>query len=100
MRAIDAFFGYFTYSIKKLLMYRVYLIGEIIGSLLLPVILNFFLWKSLLQTNQIDYSLTQMMEYIIVANVVLIFTQIHAEHEIEGDIKTHRLGQKLLLPVR
>lgn len=97
---IDKFIGFFVYSLKKLLMYRVYIISEIIGALIIPVILQFFLWRSILQTNSIGYSLAEMMRYIVISNIILLFTQIHAEHEIESDIKTYKLGQKLLLPVR
>lgn len=91
--------GYLSYSIRKLFTYRIYIISEIIGSLLLPIVLNFFLWKSLLQTNTIGYSLNEMMRYIIISNVILLFTQVRVEGEIEKDIKTYRFGQKLLLPV-
>lgn len=99
MKSIKVFLGYFDYSIKKFLMYRVYLIGQILGSLILPIILNFFLWSSLIEANPINYNLKEMMRYIIVSNVILLFTQIHVEHDLERDIKTYRLGQKLLLPV-
>jgi ABC-2 type transport system permease protein len=99
MKSMRAFFGYFSYSIKKFLMYRVYLISEVLSSLILPIILNFFLWKSLLEANPINYNLKEMMRYIIISNVILLFTQIHVEYDLERDIKTYRLGQKLLLPV-
>lgn len=99
MKINNTFLGYLSYSIRKLLTYRIYIISEIIGSLLLPIVLNYFIWKSLLQTNTIGYSLNEMMRYIIISNVILLFTQIRIEGEIEKDIKTYRLGQKLLLPV-
>lgn len=99
MESIKVFLGYFEYSIKKLFMYRVYVLGELFGGIILPIVLNFFLWSSLIETNSIGYNLKEMMSYIIISNVVLLFTQIHVEHELESDIKTYKLGQKLLLPV-
>ncbi len=99
MKQEKILFGYFKYSIKKLLMYRVYLISELVGSLLVPILISYFLWKSLLETNQLGYDLKGMMMYIVISNLILLFTQIHAEHELENDIKTYRLGQKLLRPI-
>jgi len=99
MQQTDKFIGFFTYSLKKLLMYRVYIISKAIGGLVIPVVLQFFLWRSILRANSVGYDLTGMMRYIVISNAILLFTQIHAEHEIERDIKTYGLGQKLLLPV-
>ncbi|HBT49921.1 ABC transporter permease [Caldanaerobacter subterraneus] len=99
MRTLYIFMGYFDYSIKRLLMYRIYLIGELLSSLIVPILINFFLWRSLIERNPINYTLKEMMIYIIISNVILLFTEIHAEHDLEKDIKTYRFGQKLLLPV-
>nr|MBO2494435.1 ABC transporter permease [Clostridia bacterium] len=99
MRTLYIFIGYFDYSIKRLLMYRIYLIGELLSSLIVPILINFFLWRSLIEGNPINYTLKEMMIYIVISNVILLFTEIHAEHDIEKDIKTYRFGQKLLLPV-
>lgn len=99
MKTNSVVHGYLSYSIRKLFTYRIYIISEIIGSLLLPIVLNYFIWKSLLQTNTIGYNLNEMMRYIIISNVILLFTQVRIEGEIEKDIKTYRFGQKLLLPI-
>lgn len=99
MRTLYIFMGYFDYSIKRLLMYRIYLIGELLSSLIVPILINFFLWRSLIERNPINYTLKEMMIYIIISNAILLFTEIHAEHDLEKDIKTYRFGQKLLLPV-
>ncbi|QSX06472.1 ABC-2 family transporter protein [Sedimentibacter sp. zth1] len=93
------FIGYCENAIKKLFMYRIFIISEIVNSLILPILLNFFLWKSIIKYNSIGYNLQEMMLYIIVSNIILLFTQIHIEHNIEGDVKTYKLGQKLLLPL-
>lgn len=100
MKKPSVFLGYFDYSVKRFLTYRIYLIGELLSSLVLPIVLSFFLWKSVIGSNSVGYNLSEMMRYIIVSNVILLFTQIHVENDLEKDIKTYRLGQKLLLPVK
>ncbi len=96
---IKIFWGYLENSIKKLFLYRIYIFSEILNNLFFPILISFFLWKSIISNNEIGYSLKEMMVYIVISNVILIFTQIHVENEIEGDVKTYKLGQKLLLPI-
>lgn len=96
---INIFLGYCENSIKKLFLYRIYIITEILNNLFFPILISFFLWRSIIDSNEIGYDLKQMMMYIIISNIILLFTQIHVEDEIEGDVKTYKLGQKMLLPI-
>lgn len=99
MKSLRTFFGYGEFSLKRIFMYRVYLVSEVIGGLLVPIIINLFLWRSLLSTNEILYSFPEILRYITVSNLVMLFTQIHVEDELKIDVKTYRLGQKILHPV-
>lgn len=95
----NVFLGYCENSIKKLFMYRIYIISELLNNLVFPILISFFLWRTLIGSNEVGYSLKQMMVYIIISNIILLFTQIHVENEMEEDIKSYKLGQKLLLPI-
>ena len=91
--------GFLAFTIKKLLVYRVRLISDILGMVIIPIILSYFLWKSLISNNDLEMTLDYIMIYIIISNVILLFTQVHLENEISKDIKGPSLGQKMLRPI-
>lgn len=86
--------GFLIFTIKKLLVYRVKLISDILGMIIVPIILSYFLWKSLIGNNNLGMTLDYIMIYIIISNVILLFTQVNLENEFSKDIKGPSLGQK------
>lgn len=91
--------GFLIFTIKKLLVYRVRLVSDIWGMVIIPIILSYFLWKSLITNNNLEMTLDYIMIYIIISNVILLFTQVHLENEFSKDIKGPSLGQKMLRPI-
>lgn len=91
--------GFFLFTLKKTMAYRVKLISDTVGMLFVPIILGYFMWGSLLENNDLGMTLDYMMKYIIISNVVLLFTQVHVENELSRDIKSPKLGQKILRPI-
>lgn len=83
---------------KRFFTHRIVFIGDFVGGVLIPLLLNYFLWKSLIQTNEIAYTLPQMLIYLIISNVFTLFTSSSFEGEISREINSHRLGLKLLNP--
>jgi len=100
MNMIFLFREYLGVAAKRLLVYREYLFSELIGNLVIPVSLNLLLWNALLRENNVNYTFLGITKYIIISNLIFMFTQIHMENLLCADIKTYRLGQKLLHPVR
>ncbi|MBT9165192.1 MAG: hypothetical protein DDT22_01144 [candidate division WS2 bacterium] len=90
--------AYFLFSLKKFIVYRINLLGQVI-SIIIPIAINCFLWNSIISHNEISYSLPQMMIYIIIANFIFSFTHISASEDLEECIRSHKLGQRLVRPV-
>jgi len=98
MRALLLFGAYFAFSAKKFVIYRINLLSHI-GTIFIPVAINFFMWNSIIDDNYIAYSLPEMMMYLIFANFIFAFTCIEADTDLEDNIKSPKLGQKLIRPI-
>ena len=99
MKLIRVFWGYIQFFAKKQFAYRIYSVTEVMGNLIIPVLLNLLLWNNLIANNPVKYSFPQMVQYIIVSNPIMLFTQVDLHSRMQRDIKTYRLGHKLLHPV-
>lgn len=97
-RIILIFSSYFSLSLKKFVVYRINIFNHIV-TLIIPIAINIFLWDSIISNNRIDYNLSQMIMYLVYANLIFTFTCINADNELEDNIKSLSLGQKLLKPV-
>lgn len=91
--------SFLVFTIKKTLVYRIYLISNIFSMVVIPIIINYFMWKSLLSNNNVGMTFHNMMTYIIISNIILLFTQVHLEQDFSKDIKSPKLGQKMLRPI-
>lgn len=90
---------YIWFNAKKHFTYKIYFLSEILGNLVVPVLLNLFLWNALLKDNSVGYTLAQISQYIIISNLILMFTQVHLENTMQRDVKTYRLAQCILRPI-
>ena len=80
MNMIFLFREYLGVAAKRLLVYREYLFSELIGNLVIPVSLNLLLWNALLRENNVNYTFLGITKYIIISNLIFMFTQIHMEN--------------------
>lgn len=87
------------FQFKRFSYYRVDFFIEIISSLIVPLIINYLFWRSIASTNELTYSFHELIIYITLSNIILDFTQFNLESKIAEDIKTFKLGYRLLLPI-
>lgn len=88
-----------VYTTKGLLMYRINILSDLFTLLIIPIILNFFLWEALTTGNTLTLSFNYIMKYIVLTNSILLITRVKVEQEVSKDVKSPKLGQKLLRPI-
>lgn len=87
-------------SLKQYAMYPIYFIGEVIGSIVFPIIINSFFIASMISSNNIQsYDNSSIIFYIIVSNLIYVVTSVNVTSDIAKDIKGNGLGIKILYPV-
>lgn len=98
-RYLKIFYEYYTFNLKKLIIYRSNLYGQLVNNILIPFFVGFFFWRVILQTNSLGYNFNNMITYIFISNIIFLFTQVNAEGIMEKDIKSYLYGFKKILPI-
>ena len=84
---------------KRYAMYRIYFLSDLAGGVVLPVLINILFWYGITETNVIAYDFSNLIQYIIMANLILSLTSVNVEGKLTGHIRSYKLAQQLLLPV-
>ena len=91
--------SYAHIGIKRLFIYRIRIASQMLEMIVIPITLYYFFWKSIIDYNPMGYTLPEMIRYIIISNLILTFTHIHADQDLERGIRNHNFGQSLLKPI-
>lgn len=93
-------FHYMIINFKKQLEYRFDFIFSHFSDLILPLIIDGFLWISIYSSdNSFNYSLKEMLTYIIFSHILYVLTSCSVESRMESDIKSGNIVPKLLWPI-
>lgn len=85
---------------KDYFVYFSYYLNEIIGSVIFPIVINGFFLISIVNSNTSTiYSKSNLFFYVIVSNATYVITNLDITGNISKDVKTFRLGRKLLYPI-
>lgn len=87
------------YSIKKYFTYFSYYINDLLGTLIFPVLFNGLFWNETLKLNKLQYELKDLIVYLVISNIMYFITSVEISSVISADIKTQKLGKKLLYPL-
>lgn len=88
------------YTFKKYFVYFSYYINELIGGVVFPLFFNILFWGEILKGNSIGYDFKYITTYMIVSNITFYVTNIDISRVVSDDIKSYKLGKKMLYPVR